>query len=86
MGARVEGYKEYYQKNLFSDALGYAAVVVVRRILGLTHVEDIDEIEDLKKRGVAQLLGLDLSKELLRCRHEVSSIGQVTEIIKDFVY
>jgi 5-methylthioribose kinase len=86
VGARVEGYKEYYQKNLFSDALGYAAVVVVRRILGLTHVEDIDEIEDLKKRGVAQLLGLELSKELLRCRHEVSSIGQVTEIIKDFVY
>ena len=85
IGADIVGYKRYYLEKLFTDALGYAGIVIARRILGLTHVEDIDGIKNLKNRAKVQEQGLEITKMLLKYRHKFKDIDEVVGTIKAVV-
>ena len=80
---KVPGYKEYYIKNLLHETAGFCSCEIMRRVIGMAHVPDLDEIKDLKKRADAQLLSLKLGQEILLHRNEIDSIDSFIDLIKN---
>ena len=42
--------KAVFFKALLADALGFAGCKMIRRLIGIAHVEDMDSIEDVDLR------------------------------------
>ncbi|AEB75539.1 S-methyl-5-thioribose kinase [Clostridium botulinum] len=79
----VEGYREYYIKNLLHETIGFCSCEVMRRIIGMAHVPDLDEIEDLKNRAKAQILGLEIAQNMLLNRNNINSFEKFIKLIKN---
>ena len=82
----VSGYRQFYMRNLFVDMIGFASTVMVRRMHGLAHNVDVDEIEDLDVRKDVQILILELAEELMMSRVKFAEIGEVTGLVKDKIF
>lgn len=82
----VSGYRQFYMRNLFVDMIGFASTVMVRRMHGLAHNVDVDEIEDLDVRKDVQILILELAEELMMSRVKFADIGEVTGLVKDKIF
>ncbi len=52
-------------KQLFTDSIRFAGAEMIRRILGLAHVADLDNIVDSKKRAACETRALKMARELL---------------------
>ncbi|MGM0882662.1 MAG: S-methyl-5-thioribose kinase [Bacillota bacterium] len=74
------GYKDYYMNRLLQDAVGFAGCKIVRRIVGLSHVIDIDRIPDAAVREKAQRLALTIGTSLIRNNRKTQSIEEVIEL------
>lgn len=55
----------------------------MRRIIGMAHVPDLDEIQDLQMRAKAQILGLKIAKQLIINRNSCTSIKDMTRLVKE---
>ncbi len=75
-------YLDDYMARLFSDAIGYAATAMVRRIVGLAQVKDIRSIPDAEVRAKAQIQVLDIGREFTMRRTEYRDIDEVVETIR----
>lgn len=53
-------HKDYFMSQVYTDACGYAGCEIIRRLLGIAKVEDIETIEDpeLKEKTVDDLIFL----------------------------
>lgn len=78
----ISDFKDSYIKNLLHETVGFCTCEVMRRIIGMAHVPDLDSIEDLENRAKAQILGLKISKELILNRNIVDTIGEMTDLIE----
>ncbi len=74
----VVGFRETFMRNLFVDTIGYAGIVMIRRVHGLAHNVDVDGIADLERRREVQTLILELGEDLVMNRHSFSDIEDVT--------
>lgn len=58
-----------YQNNFFieiwKDTLGYAGVEMIRRIVGVAHVADLESISDIQHRSVSEKRSLSVARKLL---------------------
>jgi 5-methylthioribose kinase len=70
-----------YLARLFQDSLRFAASEMIRRILGLAHVADMDDIAEPKARALSQARALYAAKALLLERDSFRDISQVIEMI-----
>lgn len=77
----VKGFKEYYLGELLKETVGFCSCEVMRRIIGMAHVPDLDEIENLEDRGQAQKLGLKIAKTIILNRNDVKTIEEFTKLI-----
>ena len=50
---------------LFEDSLAFGGLKMIRRILGLAHVEDLESIADPARRALSERKGLRLGRELV---------------------
>ncbi|XP_068656421.1 methylthioribose kinase-like [Aristolochia californica] len=75
--------QEKYMKDLLHDTLGFGAAKMIRRIVGVAHVEDFESIQDIAKRAYCERRALGFAKELLKKRREFQSISQVVAAIKE---
>ncbi|GGG26219.1 S-methyl-5-thioribose kinase [Paenibacillus abyssi] len=82
MANETEDFQNFYMQSLLQDSIGYAGCKMVRRIVGLAHVADIDKIPDPEKREKAQRLALAIGKALLKWNRKAASIDEVLEIAK----
>ena len=83
--AGIPGLQDDFIRELFVDMIGFAAVVMIRRMHGLAHNVDVDEIEDLERRKQVQVLVLELAEELMIGRDRFTDIRQVTEAARQFI-
>ena len=74
----IPTFKETYIKELLHETIGFCTCEVMRRIIGMAHVPDLDTIENLEDRAKAQILGLKISKKLILNRN-------ITDTINDFI-
>lgn len=79
----TKGYKEYYMQSLFQDAVGFTGAKMVRRIVGLAHVADIDRIPDAAIHQAAQRQALAIGTALIRRNRTIASIEELIHIIKN---
>lgn len=73
-------YQEFYMSRLLQDAVGYAGCKMVRRIVGLSHVADIDTIPDAAARERAQRMALRIGTSLIKANRSVRSIDEAIDI------
>lgn len=77
---RTEGYQDLYMLRLLQDTFGFAGAKMVRRVIGLAHVADIDKIEDTVSRERAQRLALSIGTALIRFNRQAVSIDEMIDI------
>jgi 5-methylthioribose kinase len=71
----IEAERHKFISNLFEDSLRFAGAKMIRRILGLAHVEDLESIADKRVRAICELNALTLARKLVL---EASSFDQIT--------
>ena len=72
---------EDFLKSLWRDALGFAGCVLIRRIVGVAHVADLEEIQNADTRASCERKCLHLAKILLLEREStLPDIESVTKL------
>ncbi|WNR43403.1 S-methyl-5-thioribose kinase [Paenibacillus roseipurpureus] len=74
------GYQDYFVASLLRDTVGFAGAKMVRRVVGLAHVADIDKIGDAAARERAQRLALTIGTAAIRANRQVTSIDELIHI------
>jgi 5-methylthioribose kinase len=70
----IEAERQRFISRLFEDSLRFAGTKMIRRILGLAHVEELESIGNKQIRALCELNALALARKLVL---EASSFGQV---------
>jgi 5-methylthioribose kinase len=74
----LETYRRATMARIFADSVSFAGAKMVRRILGLAHVEDLESIEDPKIRSTCETKALHLARGLMLDR---AAIGDVRRLL-----
>ena len=69
--------------NLFADTLGFAGAKMIRRILGLAHVEDLESIADPDLRAGAERKVLTLGRQLVMTRNSMTRFADVLHAVEE---
>jgi len=80
--AALDLYRRRYMRRLLRDTIGYGGCKMMRRQLGIAHVEDIECIEDPKQRAVAEGLALAIGARFITERHRVEGIDDMIDIVR----
>jgi 5-methylthioribose kinase len=67
-----------FMKRLFADTLAFAGIKMIRRILGLAHVEDLESIKNPARRAACEKPALALARALILGAKAYGGIGDVT--------
>ena len=51
--------------GIWGDTLGYAGAKMIRRIVGISHVADIEAIEEVQKRVLVEQRALLMAREMV---------------------
>jgi 5-methylthioribose kinase len=71
--------QDRYMDNLFADALGFAGCKMIRRVLGLAHVEELESIADPDIRADRERRVLALGRRLILERGEIADFAGVRQ-------
>ncbi|OIK09502.1 S-methyl-5-thioribose kinase [Bacillus sp. MUM 13] len=77
---RTEGYLEFVLNKITNDAFGFAGCELIRRTIGLSHVKDLDRIQDKDTRISAKKEALRIGEFLIKNRKQLD-ISLVTEAV-----
>ena len=66
-------------KKLQQETLGFAAVKMIRRIVGLAHVEDFESISDTTLRAQCERKALHLAREMLVNKSTFDSLQAIIQ-------
>ncbi|ADO55663.1 S-methyl-5-thioribose kinase [Paenibacillus polymyxa] len=80
--ARTPGYQDLYLQKVLQDTIGFAGCKVIRRIISLSHVADIDTIADPDIKEAAERLALAIGKALVLCNRKLHSIRELGDIVR----
>jgi 5-methylthioribose kinase len=72
-----------YMARLFDDSLRFAASEMIRRILGLAHVADLDNIADPDERALCEARALRAARELLLNHRKYTGIMSVLGMVRE---
>jgi len=75
-------YQQRFMQQVWADTLGYAGCELIRRVVGMAHVADLEQISDSTLRGQSEHKALQLGRELVIQRHELSSMEQVITLLR----
>ena len=75
----LEAERHRFLRMLFEDSLAFGGLKMIRRILGLAHVEDLESIADPPRRAVCERKALRLARALVVEGAKFSDISDVIE-------
>ncbi|XP_078428544.1 S-methyl-5-thioribose kinase [Wolffia australiana] len=70
-----------YTKDLLHESLGFGAAKMIRRIVGIAHVEDLESIADVSLRAHCERRALGFAVMLLKERRRFRSIEEVNDAL-----
>ena len=73
----MEKERARFMRVLFEDTLAFAGAKMIRRILGLAHVEDLEAIADPERRARCEIKALRLARELVVGAKGFSDVADV---------
>ncbi|CAI7820461.1 unnamed protein product [Closterium sp. NIES-53] len=74
-----------FLREVFLDSLGFAGAKMIRRIVGIAHVEDLESIADPDVRAACERRALNFGKHLVKERHQFKSIADVAAAVEAIV-
>ena len=74
------GFRKKYMRQLLQDVAGFGAAEMIRRLIGMAHVQDFWTIEDEQVRAIAESLALNAAVAWLKNRHTITGIEDLTQI------
>ena len=80
--AHVEGLWESYVNRLIQDTAGYAGCKILRRVIGLAGVADLNEIADEQTRAEAERLALVIGEALILQRTHIGESTDITDLVR----
>jgi 5-methylthioribose kinase len=82
--AALEAERQAFMARLYRDTLGFAGAKMIRRILGLAHVIDLEHIKDPDLRGSCEKRALRLARELVVNADSYPRISDVSDLARTF--
>jgi 5-methylthioribose kinase len=82
-GPALEVERHRFVADLFDDSLRFAGTKMIRRILGLAHVEDLESIENRQVRAECELNSLTLARRLVLDASAFRHINQVSAAARE---
>jgi 5-methylthioribose kinase len=76
----LEPERRRYMQQLFCDTVGFAGVKMIRRILGLAHVEDLEAIKDPEIRSRCERNALRHGRELVVNAPQFRHVREICEL------
>lgn len=80
--ARVPGYVDDYLLRVLQDTAGFAGCKMIRRVIGLAPVADLETIEDEQERAKAERLALEMGQRLILQRENVRRIDDLIALAR----
>jgi 5-methylthioribose kinase len=80
--AVIPGYLDQYLLQVLEDTVGYAGCKMIRRIIGLAHVWDLESIKDPGLRAKGEKLALLVGQELVLERRQIQGINDMISRIR----
>ncbi|RFC62355.1 S-methyl-5-thioribose kinase [Fulvimarina endophytica] len=68
---------------VFEDMVGFAGAKMIRRILGISHVEDFEAIGDVAMRAQLERHALRVARRLLLERREIADMDRVLAVLAE---
>ncbi|WP_045520259.1 S-methyl-5-thioribose kinase [Neobacillus niacini] len=81
--ASLQEYEDDYLLRLLQDTFGYAGCKMMRRVIGLAHVSDLESITDPKLREKGERLALAIGKQLVLKREAARDIRNLTSLVRN---
>jgi 5-methylthioribose kinase len=78
----TEHAQQVFFQSLLEDTLGFCGVEMIRRVVGIAHVEDLERIEDADVRAKCERRGLNIGKALVLTANKISTIENVLELAR----
>jgi 5-methylthioribose kinase len=79
--AKVPGYLDTYLQSVLQDTAGYTGCKMMRRVIGLAHVYDLESVADPALRAKGETLALAIGQELILQRGNLCSINDMITLV-----
>jgi 5-methylthioribose kinase len=80
--AALDAERARFLRSVFEDTLAFGGLKMIRRILGLAHVEDLESIADPARRVICERKALRLARTLVVDGAKFSAVADVVEAAK----
>ncbi len=74
-------YKEDFLRKILQETVGFAGCKMMRRQMGIAHVLDIDSIEDLDKRAIAEKAVIRIAREFVVGYAGIENLEDIRQIV-----
>ncbi len=78
------GYASSFLREVWQDAVGYCGTELIRRVVGLAHVADLDSISNPAMRLQCQRSAIELGRMLILAAGRIDDIGALTARIRQY--
>ena len=75
-------FRRAFLHNLLQESVGFAACKMIRRILGVAHVEDMESIGNLRQRAAAEAWALAIAQRMMMVRATLSNSAALIALIR----
>ena len=79
----VDGYIDHFLTSVLQDAVGFAGCKMMRRVIGVAHVEDIDSIENEQLRAKAEKTALTIAQKNILTRETIHKIEDFIDLVRE---
>ncbi len=79
---KLPGFEEEILNSIFTDMIGFAGCEVIRRTIGLAHVEDLDSIEDFNGQIELKKRVLKLGSDWVKNAESIKNIDEFITYIR----
>ena len=67
--------------TIWQDTLGYCGVEIIRRIVGLAHVEDLESIADTIERGIKENAAIAAARRIILERTDMQDVAALIKVL-----
>ncbi|MCG8539090.1 MAG: S-methyl-5-thioribose kinase [Clostridia bacterium] len=82
--AKTPGFKEWYLDNVIIDTAGVTGCEMIRRTVGLAHVQDLDDIPDIDKQAQAKRTNVFMAKDFIMERKVIKTGQDFVDMVKRY--
>ena len=76
-------FRQRYLHEVLQDTAGHGACEMLRRMMGIVSISDIQSIADLKQRAVAERYAIRIGSRWVTERHSLNSIDDLLGIVRE---